>query len=123
MGKPSPVHPSRGNRLPDIQRRKVRLKPAQEAGVSVEAYANWRHEGLTSSFHKHFSPAEVAGKRVLDFGCGFGDMSRLAAELGARQVIGVDIDPTAIERASNQPQANVTFILNRMPPAFQSRTN
>jgi SAM-dependent methyltransferase len=97
-------------------RHKARLKSAQEAGTfSVEAYAEWRHDGLRSSFNDNFSAAEVAGKRVLDFGCGFGDLSRLAASLGARQVIGVDIDRKSIERASNEPKPNITFQLEQDP--------
>jgi SAM-dependent methyltransferase len=97
-------------------RRKVRLTAEQEAGTfSVEAYADWRRDSLISSFNRNFSAAEVAGKRVLDFGCGFGNLSRLATSLGARQVIGVDIDPKSIERASSEPTPNVTFQLEPDP--------
>lgn len=44
------------------------------------------------------SPDELAGKVVLDAGCGSGRFSRAAAELGARQVIGLDIS-SAVEEA------------------------
>jgi SAM-dependent methyltransferase len=97
-------------------RRKLQLKPAQEAGgFSVEAYAAWRGEGLQSSFRRNFATAEVESKRVLDFGCGFGDLARLVADLGARQVIGVDIDAKSIEKASSEPRRNVTFQLEPGP--------
>jgi SAM-dependent methyltransferase len=95
-------------------RRKLPLKPAQEAGgFSIDAYADWRLDGLRSSFHKNFSETEVAGKRVLDFGCGFGPLSRLAASLGAQHVVGVDIDLKSIEKAlrSSEPKPNITFQL------------
>jgi ribosomal protein L11 methyltransferase len=39
------------------------------------------------------------GKRVLDIGCGSGILSIAAVRLGSPKVIGVDIDPTAVETA------------------------
>ena len=41
-------------------------------------------------------PAWVAGKRVLDFGCGSGVVAIAAALAGAREVIACDIDPLAL---------------------------
>lgn len=42
-------------------------------------------------------PARVAGKRVLDFGCGSGVVAIAAALAGAREVIACDHDPLALE--------------------------
>lgn len=48
---------------------------------------------------------DVAGKRMLDLGCGFGALCRYLAEAGARQVIGIDLSrnmlATAAERTSD----------------------
>jgi 2-polyprenyl-3-methyl-5-hydroxy-6-metoxy-1,4-benzoquinol methylase len=98
----------------------LRLRPqtksAQEVGgFSIEAYADWRRDALLSSFQQNFLAAEVTGKRVLDFGCGFGHLSRLAASLGARHVIGLDLDPVSIEKASSDPNPNITFQLEPDP--------
>jgi predicted nicotinamide N-methyase len=41
-------------------------------------------------------PALVAGKRVLDFGCGSGVVAIAAAKAGAAEVIACDIDPVAL---------------------------
>ena len=42
-------------------------------------------------------PGWVAGKRVLDFGCGSGVVAIAAALAGAREVIACDIDPLALQ--------------------------
>src|SRR5262245_28449859 len=42
---------------------------------------------------------EIHGKTVVDFGCGDGAISASYIYAGARQVIGIDIDAAAIQRA------------------------
>ncbi len=42
---------------------------------------------------------DLAGKRVLDLGCGFGWHCRYAREIGARSVVGVDLSEKMLERA------------------------
>lgn len=42
---------------------------------------------------------ELAGKRVLDLGCGYGWHCRYALERGAREVVGVDISQRMLEQA------------------------
>jgi putative methylase len=46
-----------------------------------------------------YSHGDIVGKRVLDLGCGTGRLGLAAAFLGAEQVVGVDIDSTAIKVA------------------------
>jgi ribosomal protein L11 methyltransferase len=46
------------------------------------------------------------GKRVLDVGTGTGVLGILASKLGARQVVGVDIDPWSYENASENAAMN-----------------
>lgn len=48
----------------------------------------------------------LAGKRVLDYGCGSGILALAAAMLGARAVWGTDIDPQAVEAARANSRAN-----------------
>lgn len=73
-----PRHPS-----PDPGREQYRTP----AGVAAE---------LLLAAHKE---AAIAGKRVLDLGCGTGTLSIGAALLGARLVTGVDVDSHAIAMA------------------------
>jgi SAM-dependent methyltransferase len=44
-------------------------------------------------------PADLSGKRVLDIGCNEGFFSIAARDRGADEVLGIDFDPEAIERA------------------------
>lgn len=48
----------------------------------------------------------IAGKRVLDMGCGTGILSIMAAKAGAREVTGIDIDEWAYNNAMENIRAN-----------------
>ena len=52
------------------------------------------------------NPQWVAGRRVLDFGCGSGVVAVAAAMAGAREVVACDIDPLAIEATRINAQLN-----------------
>ncbi len=43
---------------------------------------------------------------ILDYGCGSGILAIAAAKLGAREVVGVDIDPQAVRSAHDNADAN-----------------
>ncbi len=47
-----------------------------------------------------------AGATVLDYGCGSGILAIAAAKLGASRVVGVDIDPQALDAARSNSRAN-----------------
>ncbi|MDD4881954.1 MAG: 50S ribosomal protein L11 methyltransferase [Gallionellaceae bacterium] len=48
----------------------------------------------------------VGGETVLDYGCGSGILAIAAARLGAANVVGVDIDPQAVQSARDNAEAN-----------------
>lgn len=55
-----------------------------------------------------------AGLTVLDYGCGSGILAMVAKKLGAEKVIGIDIDPQAIESAifnTGRNHCEVTYYL------------
>ena len=52
------------------------------------------------------SDLSLAGKTVLDYGCGSGILAMAAAALGAANVFGVDIDPQAVDTARYNTEAN-----------------
>jgi ribosomal protein L11 methyltransferase len=57
---------------------------------------------------------------VLDYGCGSGILAMVAKKLGAEPVIGVDIDPQAIESAHYNSQRNHCDVQYYLPEAFGS---
>lgn len=57
------------------------------------------------------SDLSLAGKTVLDYGCGSGILAMAAAALGAANVFGVDIDPQAVETARFNTEANGLNVL------------
>ena len=65
-----------------------------EAQLSEDAV-----EEATRSFARLLEPEEVAGRRVLDIGCGSGLHALAALRLGAASVTAIDIDEQSVETA------------------------
>lgn len=49
---------------------------------------------------------DLEGKTVIDFGCGSGILAIAAIKLGAKQVIGIDIDPQALQASKENAKRN-----------------
>lgn len=49
---------------------------------------------------------DLNGKTVIDFGCGSGILSLAALMLGAKEVIGIDIDPQALQASKANAERN-----------------
>ncbi len=49
---------------------------------------------------------DLQDKTVIDFGCGSGILAIAAIKLGAKQVIGIDIDPQALQASHDNAQRN-----------------
>src|SRR5262245_7425801 len=66
------------------------------------------------------SMGDLAGKVVLDYGCGDGKYARMLAAMGAGQVIGVDMSHNMIAAAiATDPDSNVQYYElpdNRLAP-------
>lgn len=58
------------------------------------------------------------GLSVLDYGCGSGILAMVAKKLGATSVVGVDIDPQAIESAHANSARNDCTVDYYLPDAF-----
>jgi len=63
---------------------------------------------------------DLEGKTVVDFGCGSGILSLAALKLGAKKVIGIDIDPQALQASlANAKRNNVEDRLELFLPKDQ----
>lgn len=66
---------------------------------------------MPEEFAAVFALMSWDGKRVMDVGCGTGDMCGMIANAGAKSVLGVDFSDTAIAEAQSKYQApNLTFL-------------
>ncbi len=64
------------------------------------------HHATTFMMIQAMSELDFKGKNVFDFGCGTGILSVVAALEGAENVIGVDIQPEAIENSDEHASMN-----------------
>jgi SAM-dependent methyltransferase len=78
--------------LPDFYEHR---KPLQRAELEYKDEAEAR--GFQVFFDDFSQPLDVRGKRVLDFGSGYGSRTVRYAELGAASLIGIEIVPEMVE--------------------------
>ncbi|MEB2487123.1 50S ribosomal protein L11 methyltransferase [Burkholderia multivorans] len=57
------------------------------------------------------------GQSVLDYGCGSGILAILAKKCGANPVVGIDIDPQAVESARQNSECNRAEVTYGLPDA------
>ena len=85
---------------------------------SGPGFGDLSHETTRLCLHllEGISGGSFEGKTVLDLGCGSGVLSIAAALAGAKQIVGVDIDPAALRHSEenaklNQLAAHTEFLL------------
>ncbi|GAB2463095.1 ribosomal protein L11 methyltransferase [Hymenobacter qilianensis] len=64
------------------------------------------HHETTALMIENQLGVDHAGKRVLDMGCGTGILAIMAAQLGAREVLAVDVEPWTVENAADNAAEN-----------------
>ncbi|GAB6847609.1 50S ribosomal protein L11 methyltransferase [Paraburkholderia kururiensis] len=62
------------------------------------------------------------GQSLLDYGCGSGILAILAKKCGANPVVGIDIDPQAVESARHNSERNRAEVTYGLPDACPSGT-
>ena len=75
-----------------------KIPPHPDPRPDLEQYSTPSTIAADILFHAYIN-RDIYEKKILDLGCGTGIFSIGAVLLGAKKVIGVDVDPTAIEIA------------------------
>lgn len=83
----------------DLERFLSRIEPHPHPSPGLEQYTVSTDVAATMLHIAACANDDIAGKTVLDLGCGTGRLAIGAAFLGAKQTIGVDIDRTAVRAA------------------------
>jgi ribosomal protein L11 methyltransferase len=94
---------------PASARRVIRLDPGMAFGTGTHPTTRMCLGWIAA--HE----AEVAGARVLDYGCGSGILAIGAAMHGATAVDAVDIDPAAVTTSQQNAQANGVVLNAGLP--------
>ena len=76
----------------------VRLDPGLAVGTGTHPTTTLCLEWLDG--------LDLAGKHLIDFGCGSGVLALAALKLGAAQVIGIDNDPQALQASHDNAERN-----------------
>jgi putative methylase len=83
----------------DLEMLLAHIKPHPSPKPSLEQYTIPTDFAATMLYIATYTNNDIAGRTVLDLGCGTGRLALGAAFLGAKQVVGVDIDKAAIKAA------------------------
>lgn len=84
--------------IPDPQAVNILLDPGLAFGTGTHP--------TTSLCLQWLDSIELQSKTVVDFGCGSGILGIAALKLGAQKVIGIDIDPQALQASEDNAQRN-----------------
>jgi putative methylase len=76
-----------------------RIKPHPTPTPNLEQYTISADTAATMLYIAAYSNGDIAEKTVLDLGCGTGRLAIGAALLGAKEVVGVDLDKTGVKAA------------------------
>lgn len=80
----------------DLEILLAQIEPHPSPRPSLEQYTIPTDFAATMLYVAAYTYNDIVDKNVLDLGCGTGRLALGAAFLGAKQVVGVDIDKTAI---------------------------
>jgi putative methylase len=100
----------------ELERFLSKIAPQPSPQARLEQYTISEQVASSMLYIAAYANNDVIGKAVLDLGCGTGRLSLGAAYLGAREVVGIDIDRTAIETAAENSRkaclaGNVQWII------------
>lgn len=88
----------------DLERAIAQITPHPSPKAYLEQYTIPADAAAEILFTATYIYDDICDKKVIDLGCGTGRLAIGAALLGAREVVGVDIDRSAIELAGLNAQ-------------------
>jgi putative methylase len=83
----------------DLERFLSKVSPQPNPQVHLEQYTVSEQLAANMLYIAAYANDDIVGKSVLDLGCGTGRLALGALYLGAKEVVGVDIDRSAIKTA------------------------
>jgi SAM-dependent methyltransferase len=109
-----------------LARRKVLARSVGSAGENPatfdrSAYQAWRSSELRNQFCRDFATGDLAGRDVLDFGCGAGELSFFVAGLAPRSIIGVDLSEELVRSARARAESETHPVQPQFSCATDSR--
>jgi putative methylase len=86
-----------------------KIAPQPNPQVNLEQYTISQSVASTMLYIAAYLNDDIIGKTVLDLGCGTGRLAIGASYLGAKNVVGIDVDKLAIKTAvENSSKADLT---------------
>lgn len=84
----------------DLEMLLSRVKPHPTPSPDLEQYTISADAAATMLYIAAYANNDIVDRTVLDLGCGTGGLAVGAAFLGAKDVVGIDIDRTAVRTAT-----------------------
>ncbi len=88
----------------DLELALSKIQPYSKPAPDLEQYTISADIAATMLYIAAYSHGNIVNKRIADLGCGTGRLAIGAALLGAKEVVGVDIDRNAVEAASESAE-------------------
>jgi putative methylase len=83
----------------DLELMLCQIEPYSSPTPDLEQYTISVDTAATMLYVAGYYHEDIVGKRIIDLGCGTGRLALGAAFLGAKEVVGVDIDKKAVKAA------------------------
>jgi putative methylase len=88
----------------DLERFLTTIPPNPSPNASLEQYTISESVAADILYLAAYANGDIVGKSVLDLGCGTGRLALGAAFLGAKSVVGVDVDEAAVVIAAESAE-------------------
>ena len=98
-----------------LRRQRCAPGPEREAwyGDSTESYDQNRTTMAGQYLGRIARQQSLAGLKLLDFGCGYGELARMLLDAGAASVVGVDLNAKAIRAAGEKASDKLEFLVGQ----------